>query len=117
MALAVLVLVATAQVTPSVSARAPARRVLDVALAVTPSDGTCPPRAVPVEWSDASDGRTLASHPTARLDDQELAATQLRGLLQLGIFGSGLHLFVLGSPLRGGLVFSRAGWRPRWPFC
>ena len=117
MATAVLVLVALAQTTPGVSARAPARRVVEIALSTAPTDGVCASPVSLVGWSDASDSRTLAAHPTARLDDQELAAAQLRGLVQVGLFGRALQLLVLGSPLRSGLVFTRAGWRPRWPFC
>src|SRR5438270_6669398 len=77
--------------TPGVVTRAPVRHVVDLALAAAPAEGVCTAVAAPLQWPDASDAWTFAEHPTARLDDQELAAAQLRGLVQLRLFGRALH--------------------------
>lgn len=69
-------------------------------------------------WADPSDARTFAVHPTARLDDQELAAAHFRDLLELAIVGGLPRLYVVGAPVGTPLPwFSSFGWRVRWPFC
>ena len=101
---------------PGVSARVH-QRVSEAALSALPDEHTCLAALAPEAWRDASDARFFATGPTARLDAQELWAGGLVGLIDLRFAHSALRLFVLGSPVRAGLQFSQAGWRPRWPFC
>ena len=94
----------------------------DPALATTAEPGTCDLASLrAVGWNDPSDGFVFATHPTARIDAQELHAAALASLLQLRLAAGGLHLFVLGAPTHAGLRFSFDGglplWRVRWPFC
>jgi hypothetical protein len=82
-----------------------------------PGEHACLAALAPDPWRDPSDARFFATGPTARLDAQELWAGGLVGLIDLRFSHNALRLFVLGSPVRAGLQFSQAGWRPRWPFC
>jgi len=102
---------------PEVSARAP-RRALDINL-TAPEEHGCAGAIAPEPWKDASDPFWFATGPTARLDEQELAVGSLTSLISARILlAVGVpRLLVLGTPLRAGLHFSSAGWRPRWPFC
>ena len=101
---------------PGISARAPARAV-QFALTAMPEERLCPGSLAPEAWRDSSSAFFFATGPTARLDEQELAAGVLAALVDLRFVRGALRLFVLGSPLRAGLQFSTAGWRPRWPYC
>ena len=91
------------------------------ALAAQPAQVTCAVASIaPVGWRDASDGRALATHPTARLDAQEQHSLVLASLVELRIDFFGANLFVLGAPARAGeelTLWPQPGWRPRWPFC
>ncbi len=119
-AAALLVSLAARADPPGVSVRlrgAPAR-----ALAAAPEQPTCSASALaPVGWIDPSDGLAIATHPTARLDAQELHSITLASLVQLRVnWGAptpGPSLFIVGEPLRAGQQLTQAGWRPRWPFC
>jgi hypothetical protein len=103
---------------PGVSARMHAPvRVLEAALTSMPEEHTCLAAVAPEAWRDPSSARFFATGPTARLDAQELWAGGLVGLIDVRFARNMLRLFVLGSPLRAGLQFTPAGWRPRWPFC
>ena len=112
--LAVPLLLAAAPV-PAVSTPAPAR--LEISLAATPDMETCPGALSPEPWADPSNPWFFATGPTARLDQYELSAGVLASLVDLRFVSGALRLFVLGSPIRPGLQFTTAGWRPRWPFC
>ena len=101
---------------PGVSARLH-QRVSEAALTTTPEEHTCLAALAPGAWRDPSDARFFATGPTARLDAQELWAGGMVGLIDLRFARNALRLFVLGSPVRAGLQFTQAGWRPRWPFC
>lgn len=119
-AAALLVSLAAQAAPPGVSVRlrgAPRR-----ALQAAPAAPTCAaPALAPVGWIDPADGLAVATHPTARLDAQELHSLTLASLLQLRLGPGGATLFVLGAPARPGERLARpdptAGWRPRWPFC
>jgi hypothetical protein len=100
----------------SVSARAPARAVQITLMSVS-EERVCPGGLEPSGWRDPSNAWFFATGPTARLDDQELAAGVLAALIDLRFVRGALQLFVLGSPLRSGLQFTSAGWHARWPFC
>ncbi len=101
---------------PGVSLRlrgAPAR-----SLAAAPTEQTCAvPLLAPVGFIDGSDGLAIATHPTARLDQQELHSLSLASLVQLRLDFRGPSLFVIGTPMRAGEQLTPTGWRPRWPFC
>jgi hypothetical protein len=101
---------------PGVSARAPTRAP-QILLTVTPEEHVCPGALGAETWRDPSSARFFATGPTARLDEQELAAGVLAALIDLRLVRGALRLFVVGSPIRTGLQFTTAGWRPRWPFC
>ena len=111
--LAALASVAARQL-PGVSARA---RGPEISLRAAPEEPVCTGALSPTPWRDPSDARFFASGPTARLDEQELAVGSLAPLIDLRAAFGALRLFVLGSPVRPGLRFTNAGWRPRWPFC
>ena len=100
---------------PGVSARSPAK-TLTISLE-TVEEPACPGAIAPADWRDPSSARFFATGPTARLDEQELAAGVLASLIDLRFVSGALRLFVVGSPLRSGLHFTNAGWRARWPFC
>ncbi len=100
---------------PGVAAHAPAP-ALELSLEEV-EEHACPGALAPEAWPDASDAYFFATGATARLDAQELHAGVIEPLLNLRWVAGALRLFVLGSPLRGGLQFTSAGWRPRWPFC
>jgi hypothetical protein len=92
------------------------------ALAAAPKQPTCPASALArVGWVDPSDGLAIATHPTARLDEQELHSLTLASLVQLRVNWGGLSpgpsLFVVGTPWQKGQQLTQAGWLPRWPFC
>ena len=99
---------------PGVSARSPVRAP-PMSLSVAPEERVCPVEVAP--WKDASNAWFFATGPTARLDDQELAAGTLASLIDLRMVRGVLQLFVVGSPMHTGLQFSTAGWKQRWPFC
>src|SRR5947209_4480389 len=98
---------------PGVSARAPTK-ALTISLE-TFEEPACP--GALADWRDPSNARFFATGPTARLDEQELAAGVLASLIDLRFVSGALRLFVVGSPLRTGLHFTSAGWKARWPFC
>src|SRR5438105_1925596 len=101
---------------PGISARAPARG-LEISLGALREEPVCTGAVAPTPWRDASDARFFAAAPTARLDEQELAAGSMAPLIDVRAALGVLRLFILGSPVRPGLRFTTAGWRPRWPFC
>ncbi|SRR5260221_3552129 len=101
---------------PGVSSRAPARPV-QLNLISIPEEHTCPGALEPSGWRDPSSAWFFVTGPTARLDEQELAAGVLASLIDLRLVRGALRLFILGSPLRGGLQFTSTGWHARWPFC
>lgn len=101
---------------PGISARAPAP-VLELSLSEVSEEHLCTGALAPDAWPDPSSAWFFVTGPTARLDEQELAAGVLAALIDLRFARGTLRLFVLGSPLRAGLRFTNAGWRPRWPFC
>ena len=113
--LAVPLLLAAADLS-SVSARAPARAI-QITLTSVSEERVCPGALEPSGWRDPSNAWFFATGPTARLDDQELAAGVLAALVDLRFVRGALRLFVLGSPLRSGLQLTSAGWHARWPFC
>ncbi len=91
------------------------------ALEAAPEQQTCTtPSLAPVGWVDPSDALAIATHPTARLDAEELHSITLASLVQLRFGFGGVTLFVIGAPARAGQQLTlgpQAGWRPRWPFC
>jgi hypothetical protein len=101
---------------PGISAHAPAR-ALQISLNDLAEERICPGVLAPEAWRDPSSAWFFATGPTARLDEQELAAGVLASLIDLRFVRGAMRLFVVGSPLRTGLQFTNAGWRPRWPFC
>jgi hypothetical protein len=105
-----------ARTVQGISGRAPARG-LEISLTSLPEARVCDLAVAPAAWPDASSGWFFATGPTARHDEQELAAGVLAPLIDLRFVGGALRLFLLGSPVRTGLRFTTAGWRPRWPFC
>ena len=100
---------------PGVSARSPAK-TLTISLE-TVEERACTGALAPADWRDPSNAWFFVTGPTARLDEQELAAGVMSSLIDLRFVSGALRLFVVGSPLRSGLQFTNAGWRPRWPFC
>jgi hypothetical protein len=101
---------------PGISARA-SPRALQISLSEVIEERVCPGAVSPEAWRDPSNAWFFATGPTARLDDQELAAGVLASLIDLRVVRGVLRIFIVGSPLRAGLSFTTAGWRPRWPFC
>jgi hypothetical protein len=98
-----------------VTVNAPAR--LEMSLLPTESQ-SCSGVIEPTGWRDPSSAWFFATGPTARLDEQELAAGVISSLLDLRMVSGALHLFVFGSPLGTGVRLTRSGWRAaRWPFC
>lgn len=110
-----VLLLAAGTALPGVSAQVPAK--LEMALTETAEQPVCPGALEPSSWPDASNPWFFATSPTARQDDQELAAGVLAPLIDLRLVRGALRLFVLGSPLRSGLQFTSTGWHARWPFC
>jgi hypothetical protein len=100
--------------TPEISARVPAQQIV---LTLVPEEHVCAGALAPEAWRDPSNAWFFVTSPTARLDAQELASGVLASLIDLRVVRGALHLFVIGSPIRTGLQFTTAGWRPRWPFC
>jgi len=88
-----------------------------LSLAVTAEEQVCAGSIAPQPWHDASDPLFFAAGPTARLDEHELWAGSIAPLLALRYAEGGLHLILLGAPAQTQIRFTRAGWRPRWPFC
>ncbi len=110
--LAVPLLLAAAPV-PVVTAPAPAR----VEITLLPETELCTGVLEPDPWRDPSSAWFFVTGPTARLDQYELSAGTIAALIDVRFARGAVHLFVLGSPIRSGLQFTNAGWRPRWPFC
>src|SRR5437868_4705843 len=100
---------------PGVSARSPAK-ALTISLESV-EEPACPGAIGLTEWRDPSSAWFFATGPTARLDEQELAAGVMASLIELRLVSGALRLLVVGSPLRTGLHFTSAGWKARWPFC
>ena len=100
---------------PGVTAQAPAK--LKISLTESTAQPVCAGALEPSLWPDPSNAWFFATGPTARQDEQELAAGVLASLIDLRLVRGALRLFVLGSPLRSGLQFTSAGWHARWPFC
>ena len=113
--LAALLLLAAGTALPGVTTRAPS--ALQISLVESVEEPACPGTLQPAAWADPSSGWFFATGPTARLDAQELHAGTIASLVDLRFVQGALRLFVLGSPMRSGLQFTTAGWRPRWPFC
>ena len=84
---------------------------------------TCLLQAQPFGWRDASDPMVFAMHPLAWHDMEESAAANLAPLVNLGLDGSRLRLFLLGAPavtqrrLTLRWAGPHTGWTLRWPFC
>ena len=101
---------------PEVTAAARPTRALDMNLNVPLEEHVCPSASEPDPWRDPSNPEFFATGPTARLDEQEMAAGSLVSLVSLRWVGP-LRLNFLGVPLGSGLHFANAGWHVRWPFC
>jgi hypothetical protein len=86
-------------------------------LALNPEDQVCAGVLAPPAGRDASDALFFASGPTARLDSQELWASQMAPLMAIRYETGTLRLVVLGAPTSTQVRFTAMGFRPRWPFC
>lgn len=89
-----------------------------LSLSIAPEEQVCASAIAPLPWRDPSDAWLFATGPTARLDEHELwAANSLVPLAAIRYAVGGLHLVLVGFPAQTQIRFTRAGWRPRWPFC
>jgi hypothetical protein len=98
-------------------AESPALATRQLSFAVNPEEQVCAGVLAPQPWRDASDALFFASGPTARLDSQELWASQMAPLVAVRYVTGTLRLIVLGAPTSTQVRFTALGWRPRWPFC
>jgi hypothetical protein len=90
---------------------------LQLALPVT-QEAVCALPAGMQAIADASDPLFFATGPTARLDQQELAAGKLAPLVAVRFDDGSPRLLVLGMPTRATSIgFTFSGWRPHWPLC